>query len=148
MDRMVITMGDAQPISLYPDNPAQREQIVRQANKQDETLSEYCLKATKQRLSRELQDQDDDLAVTSAVDQRTDSYTLSAQFEALATDVTEEIASATDIDTQSEQVYTLALWELLASEFSSEQRASALAAASDILDQRLTELRQQGGEEP
>jgi hypothetical protein len=140
-------MGNANPISLYPENPAQREQIVAQATKQDETVSEYCLKAAKQRLARELQDQDDDLVVTSAVDQRTDSHTLSVQFEALATDVTEEVARATDVDTQPELVYTVALWELLAGEFSNEQRASALAAAPDILDQRVAELRQQGGED-
>lgn len=138
-------MGNANPISLYPENSAQREQIVAQANKQDETVSEYCLKAAKQRLARELQDQDDDLVVTSAVDQRADSHTLSVQFEALATDVTEEVARATDVDTQPELVYTIALWELLGGEFSNEQRASALAAAPEILDQRIAELRQQGG---
>jgi DNA-binding transcriptional ArsR family regulator len=143
----VILMTDTNLISLYPDNTAQREQIERQAGKQDETLSEYCLKATKQRMARELQDQEDDLVVTSAVDQRTDSYTLSVLFEALATDVREEIATVVDVDTRPELVYTIALWELLAKEYSSDQRASALAAAPDILEQRVTELRQNGGEE-
>lgn len=140
-------MSDRSMITLYPDNQAQLEQIATHAEKQDESVSRYCLKATKQRINRELQDEDDDLVVTSAVDQRTDSHTLSVQLEAIARDITDAIASVSDVDTQPERVYSVALWKLLAGEFSSEQRASALEAAPEILDQRVTELQDQAGED-
>jgi hypothetical protein len=132
---VVIRMSDAQPISLYPESPLQREQIIEQANKQGENISEYCLEATRQRIIREQQD-----SHGTGTD-------LAAQLEALADDVTAEIAAVTDADTPGELVYLVALWELVSSEYPREERAKAIEQAPDILHQQVAALREHGGSE-
>ena len=131
----VIRMSDAQPISLYPESPLQREQIIDQANKQGENISEYCLEATRQRIIRERQG-----IQGTGID-------LAAQLEALADDVTAEIAAVTDADTPGELVYLVALWELVSSEYPSEERAQAMDQAPDILAQQVAALREHRGDD-
>lgn len=128
-------MSDAQPISLYPESPLQREQIVEQANKQGENISEYCLEATRQRIIRERQG-----IQGTGMD-------LAAQLEALTSDVTAEIATVTGAETPGELVYLVALWELVSSEYPSEERAQAIGQAPEILAQQVTALREHGGDE-
>ena len=128
-------MSDAQPISLYPETPLQREQIIEQANKQDENISEYCLEATRQRIIRERQG-----IQGTGMD-------LAAQLEALADDVTAEIAAVTDAETPGELVYLVALWELVSSEYPNEECAQAMEQAPDILAQHVAALREHGGDD-
>ena len=128
-------MSDAQPISLYPESPLQREQIIEQANKQGENISEYCLEATRQRIIRERQG-----IQGTGID-------LAAQLEALADDVTAEIAAVTDAETPGELVYLVALWELVSSEYPSEERAQAMDQAPDILAQQVAALREHRGDD-
>jgi hypothetical protein len=132
---VVIRMSDAQPISLYPETPLQREQIIEQANKQDENISEYCLEATRQRIIRERQG-----IQGTGMD-------LAAQIEALADDVTAEIAAVTDAETPGELVYLVALWELVSSEYPNEECAQAMEQAPDILAQHVAALREHGGDD-
>jgi len=131
----VIQMGDTQPISLYPESPLQREQIVEQANKQGENISEYCLEATRQRIIREQQ------GIHGT------GMNLAAQLEALANDVTAEIDAVTDAETPGELVYLVALWELVSSEYPSEERAQAIDQAPEILAQQVAALREHGDDE-
>jgi len=128
-------MGDTQPISLYPESPLQREQIVEQANKQGENISEYCLEATRQRIIREQQ------GIHGT------GMNLAAQLEALANDVTAEIDAVTDAETPGELVYLVALWELVSSEYPSEERAQAIDQAPEILTQQVAALREHGDDE-
>jgi len=128
-------MGDTQPISLYPESPLQREQIVEQANKQGENISEYCLEATRQRIIREQQ------GIHGT------GMNLAAQLEALANDVTAEIDAVTDAETPGELVYLVALWELVSSEYPSEERAQAIDQAPEILAQQVAALREHGDDE-
>ena len=132
---VVIRMSDAQPISLYPETPLQREQIIEQANKQDENISEYCLEATRQRIIRERQG-----IQGTGMD-------LAAQIEALADDVTAEIAAVIDAETPGELVYLVALWELVSSEYPNEECAQAMEQAPDILAQHVAALREHGGDD-
>jgi len=128
-------MGNTQPISLYPESPPQREQIVEQANKQGENISEYCLEATRQRIIREQQ------GIHGT------GMNLAAQLEALANDVTAEIDAVTDAETPGELVYLVALWELVSSEYPSEERAQAIDQAPEILTQQVAALREHGDDE-
>ena len=127
-------MGNVQPISLYPESPLQREQIVEHAKEQNQEISEYCLEATRQRIIREKQG-----VHGTGMD-------LAAQIQSLADDVTGDIASVTDPEMPSELVYLVALWELVSSEYPNEERAEALEQAPAILARQVAALREHGGD--
>lgn len=128
-------VSNAKPISVYPDTPIQREQIIEQANKQGEDISEYCLKATRQRLARERQGYPGS------------GTGLAAQMEDLADEVAAEIAAVANPERPREMAYLIALWELLASDYPSDERAEAMDQATEILAQQVAALREQGGDD-
>jgi len=108
----------------------QKQQIVTQAKKQGENLSEFCLKAVEQRLARELQDQ------------RVDELGFGTEFEQLTETITSEVEAVTDIETRQELYYSVALWELISSEYPSEKRAKAMEKAPQKLTQNIANLRE------
>lgn len=112
----------------------QKQQIVTQAKKQDENLSEFCLKAVEQRLARELQDQ------------RASELGLDTEFEQLTETITSEVAAVTDIETRQELYYSVALWELISSEYPSEKRSKAMETAPQKLEQNIANLREKEGD--
>lgn len=121
-------MSDVNPISVHPDSAAQKQQIVSQARKHDQSVSEYCLMAIEQRIARE----------TEA--ERLDDLDIDSQLDDLKTDITAEISTATDIDTRQESLYGIALWELLGSEHSQEERSQAVKEAAGTLEDDLANL--------
>jgi len=113
----------------------ERKQIVRQAQKVDEDLSEYILKATEQRIARELQDQ------------RAEELSLEPELEQVAESVTEQVSKAADIETTEELVYEVALWDLISTDYSSEERAIAMDEATDKLQEEVDNVRNKEGQE-
>jgi uncharacterized protein (DUF1778 family) len=122
------------PISIRV-NPEEREQIVRQAQKVDEDLSEYMLKATEQRIARELQDQ------------RAEELSLEPELEQIAESVTEQVSKAADIETTEELAYEVALWDLVSTDYSSEERAIAMDEATDKLQEEVANVRNKEDQE-
>ena len=114
-------MSEPTPISIYPDNAAQRQQIVSQARKHDESISEYCLMAVEQRIARE------------AESERLDDLDLHAELDDLKTGLTADIEAAMAVDTRQERFYEVALWSLLGNDFSGEERREAMQDAPDKL---------------
>lgn len=127
-------MSDTQTITLKA-TPEQKQQIVRQANKQDEDISEFVLKAAEQRISREVQTE------------RVDELGVDSQLQEMADAVKTEIVSATDIDTQQEFYYEVALWELISSEYTAEECAAAMDTVPEKIEEGIEELRQKQGDE-
>jgi len=121
-------MSEPTPISIYPDNAAQRQQIVSQARKHDESISEYCLMAIEQRIARE------------AEAERLDDLDLHAELDDLKTGLTADIEAAMAVDTRQERFYEVALWSLLGNDFSSEERREAMQDAPDKLEHVLEML--------
>jgi len=121
-------MSEPTPISIYPDNAAQRQQIVSQARKHDESISEYCLMAIEQRIARE------------AESERLDDLDLHAELDDLKTGLTADIEAAMAVDTRQERFYEVALWSLLGNDFSSEERREAMQDAPDKLEHVLEML--------
>ncbi|KZX49728.1 hypothetical protein [Haloarcula sp. K1] len=113
----------------------EREQIVKQAQKVNEDLSEYILKATEQRIARELQDQ------------RATELGLGPELEQIAESVTAEVNKAANIDTSQELAYTVALWDLLSSDYPSEERAAAMEGATERLQEQVENVRNKEGQE-
>jgi len=114
-------MSKPNPISVHPDSEAQKQQIVSQARKQDESISEYLLTAVEQRMARE----------TEA--ERVDELEIDSQLDELKERITQGVSTATDVDTHQEPLYGIALWELLAGEHSEEKRQQAIQDAHDTL---------------
>jgi hypothetical protein len=108
----------------------QKQQIVTQAKKQDENVSEFCLKAVEQRLARELQDQ------------RVNELGLGTEFEQLTETITSEVEGVTDVETRQELYYSVALWELVSSEYPAEKRAKAMEKAPQKLAENTANLRE------
>ncbi|MFB9812644.1 hypothetical protein [Haloarcula sebkhae] len=113
----------------------ERDQIVRQARKVDEGLSEYILKATEQRIARELQDQ------------RATELGVQPELEQIAESVTEEVSKAADIETTEELAYEVALWDLVSTDYPSEERAIAMEEAADKLQEEVANVRNKEGQE-
>jgi len=128
-------MSNPNPISAHPDSEAQKQQIITQARKQDESVSEFLLTAAEQRMARETEAEFvEELEIESRLDE-------------LKTDFTEDIASAGDLSTQQEPLYGIALWELLSSEYSEEACREAIAEAPDKFDRELERMTEtEGGE--
>lgn len=126
-------MSRPNPISVHPDSKAQKQQIVSQARKQDESVSEYLLRAGEQRMARESEDEFvEELEIESRLDE-------------LKADFTEDIASAGDVSTQQESLYGIALWELLSSEYSEEDCREAIAEAPDKFDREMERVAETEG---
>ncbi|RLM33133.1 hypothetical protein [Haloarcula sp. Atlit-120R] len=113
----------------------ERDQIVRQARKVDEDLSEYILKATEQRIARELHDQ------------RAEELGLEPELEQIAESVTEQVNKAADVETTEELAYEVALWDLISTDYSSEERAIAMDEATDKLQEEVDNVRNKEGQE-
>lgn len=129
-------MSETTRITIYPDNDAQKQRIEAQAEKHDQSVSEYCLLAIEQRIARE------------AESERLDDLDLDSQLDELKATITADIAEATDVTTQQECYYEVALWELLGSEYSQEERLEAMRGAPDQLETDLEKLAdKEGGEE-
>lgn len=129
-------MSDLPPISVHPDSKAQVQQIKAQARKHDESVSEYCLMAIEQRIARE----------TEA--ERLDELDIETQLEDLQAAIIGDIRNATDIDTEQEFYYEIALWKLLGTDHSSETRRQAISGAPDQLDTDLERLAaKEGGDD-
>ncbi|EMA14615.1 MULTISPECIES: hypothetical protein [Haloarcula] len=116
-------------------NPEQGEQVVKQAQKADEKLSEYVLKATEQRIDRELKEQ------------RANELNLESELDDLADIVAAEVDGATDIDTDQELFYSVALWDLISSEFPADKRAAAMEGASEKVQEEVESIRNKEGQE-
>ena len=121
-------MSDLPPISVHPDSKAQVQQIRTQAEKHDESVSEYCLMAIEQRIDRE----------TEA--ERLDELDIETQLDDLKTAITTDIAAATDLTIDQGPYYEVALWDLLASEYSSEERRQAMQKAPNKVNEQLEKL--------
>jgi hypothetical protein len=129
-------MSETTRITIYPDNDTQKQRIEAQAEKHDQSVSEYCLLAIEQRIARE------------AESERLDDLDLDSQLDELKATITADIAEATDVTTQQECYYEVALWELLGSEYSQEERLEAMRGAPDQLETDLEKLAdKEGGEE-
>ncbi|MDS0223499.1 hypothetical protein NDI54_19345 [Haloarcula sp. S1AR25-5A] len=116
-------------------NPEQGEQVVKQAQKADEKPSEYVLKATEQRIDRELKEQ------------RANELNLESELDDLADIVAAEVDGATDIDTDQELFYSVALWDLISSEFPADKRAAAMEGASEKVQEEVESIRNKEGQE-
>jgi Na+/phosphate symporter len=125
-------MGETVTVRLSAE---ERKQIVRQAQKADEDLSEYIRKATEQRIARELQDQ------------RTEELSLASELEQVADEVTAVVSKAADIETTEELAYEVALWDLISTEYPSEKRAVAMEEATEKLQEEVENVRNKGDEE-
>lgn len=121
-------MSDVNPISVHPDSGAQKQQIVAQARKHDESVSEYCLTAIERRIARETEDE------------RLEDLDIDSRLDELKADITEDIAAATEVGTQQEALYEIALWDLLSSDYSEEECREAIANAPDKLDRELEKM--------
>ncbi|MBX0288530.1 hypothetical protein EGH22_19555 [Halomicroarcula sp. F28] len=126
-------MSETPHISIYPDNIAQKQRIEAQADKHDTSVSEYCLMAIEQQIARE------------AEAERIDDLDIESRLDELQTDITAEVSTATDINTQQESLYGIALWELLGSEFSGKERTQALKKAPATLEEELEGLAEKEG---
>ncbi|EMA25709.1 plasmid mobilization protein [Haloarcula argentinensis] len=113
----------------------QRKEIVKQANKAGEGVSEYILKATERRISRELQEQ------------RAGELNLGSELEYIADAVVEDVEEATNVDTDQELFYSVALWDLISSEFPAERRATAMEEATGKLEEEVERIRNKEGQE-
>jgi len=113
----------------------QRKEIVKQANKTGEGVSEYILKATEQRISRELQEQ------------RAGELNLGSELDYIADAVVEDVEEATNVDTEQELFYSVALWDLISSEFPADKRATAMEEATDKLEEEVETIRNKEGQE-
>jgi len=121
-------MSDPSPISIYPDNAAQRQLIVSWAEKNDESVSEFCLRAIEERLARDTESEDtDDLDVDEPLDD------LKAEFLA-------DLESATEADINGQFYPEIALWLLLGNEYSSEERRQAMKEAPDTMREKLAAI--------
>lgn len=80
--------------------------------------------------------------------ERLDDFAIEARLENLKTAITTDIEAATDINTQQEYCYEVALWELLADGYASDRRRQAMQKAPDKLDEQLEKLAEkESGEE-
>lgn len=113
----------------------QRTQIVKQAHKADEDISEYILKAAEERISRELQQQ------------RADELGLGSELDDIADAVTPAVTGATEIDTTQELYYSVALWDLISAEFSAGRRAAAMEAAPEKMREQVENIRNKENEQ-
>lgn len=84
--------------------------------------------AIEQRIARETQDE------------RFDDLEGETRLEELKTATIQDIAAATEIDTRQRDCYEVALWELLADEYSSERRRRAIEKAPDKLDEQFESI--------
>jgi hypothetical protein len=129
-------MSNLPPISVHPDSEAQVQQIKAQARKHDESVSEYCLMAIEQRIARE----------TEA--ERLDELNIGTRLDDLQTAIIEDIQDATDIETEQELCYEIALWKLFGTDHSREMRRQAMEEAPDQLDKDLERLAaKEGGDD-
>jgi len=126
-------MSDVNPISVHPDSAAQKQQIVSQARKHDESVSEYCLTAIEQRIARETEDE------------RLNDLDIDSRLDELKTDITTEVSTAIDVDTRQESLYGIALWELLGSNQFEEERSQAVKEAAGTLEEDLANLAEKDG---
>ena len=110
-----------------------KKQIVTQAEKNDETVTQFVLKAAEQRISRELQEQ------------RANELGVADELQDLADSVTGEVSAATDIDTDQELCHTVALWELISSKYDADTRAAAMEEAPEKLEEQVAKVG--GGED-
>ncbi len=105
-----------------------KKQIVTQAEKNDETVTQFLLKAAEQRISRELQEQ------------RANELGVADELQDLADSVTGEVSAATDIDTDQELCHTVALWELISSKYDADTRAAAMEEAPEKLQEQVAKV--------
>ncbi|GGM50429.1 hypothetical protein [Haloarcula argentinensis] len=105
-----------------------KKQIVTQAEKNDETVTQFLLKAAEQRISRELQEQ------------RANELGVEQELQELADSVTEEVSAATDVDTDQELSHIVALWELISSEYDADTRAAAMEEAPEKLQEQVAKI--------
>lgn len=128
-------MSNPNPISVHPDSAAQKQQIISQARKHDESVSEYCLMAIEQRIARE----------TEA--ERIDDLDIESQLNELKSTVTSEVAAVTELDTRQEASYGTALWNLLGSDYSEKERKQAVSDAVETLENDVENLAEKKGGE-
>ena len=127
-------MANNNIISLYP-SAEQKEQIETQADKHDESLSQYCLEAVEQRIAREVRDE---TAADASVEERV---------AGLVSDVQRDVESVIDPTPDQELLYEIALWELLSSEYSKEDQEKALKSAANKFEKELENLAAKRGED-
>lgn len=121
-------MSDLTPISVHPDSAEQKQQIIAQAHKQDESVSEYCLLAIERRIAEETEGE------------RLDDLDVDSPLEELKETIAADVAAATDVDMRQDPLYGIALWNLLAKERSEEERRQALKEAPDKLSRELENI--------
>lgn len=112
----------------------QKSRIESQADKNGESVSEFCLKAAEQRIARERQDE------------REAELDLDTRLEQLKEEFVTDVESAVDPTTRQERLYEIALWELLSNDFSQEEQVEALERAPDKLEQGLEKLEEKEGD--
>ncbi|MFC7078333.1 plasmid mobilization protein [Haloarcula halophila] len=120
-------------ITMY-GTEEQKEQIEQRAQQCGVSVSEYCLEAVEQRIARELQQKRmSDIGVENRIDE-----------------INEELNNRADRifggSTDQEQLYGIALWELLSGEFSRETRKESMKSASNKLDKGIKKLQKKDGE--
>lgn len=121
-------------ITMY-GTQEQKEQIEIQASKHDQTVSKYCLEAVEQRIAREVRDE------------RADETSIEDRVAALVSDVQEDVDSVIDPAPEQELLYEIALWELLSSEYSTEERQEALESGAEKFEKELENLAAKRGED-
>ncbi|MFC7078074.1 hypothetical protein [Haloarcula halophila] len=121
-------------ITMY-GTEEQKEQIEIQASKHGQTVSKYCLEAVEQRIAREVRDE------------RADEVSIEDRIETLVSDVQKNIDSVIDPAPEQELLYEIALWQLLSSEYSAEQRQDALESGAEKFEKELENLATKRGED-
>ncbi|MDS0261912.1 hypothetical protein NDI56_21125 [Haloarcula sp. S1CR25-12] len=121
-------MSDPNPISIYPDNAAQRQLIVSWAQKNDESVSEFCRKAIEERLARDTESEaPNELDVDEPMDD-------------LKTEFLADLEEATEVDIHEQFYPEVALWLLLSNDYSGEERRQAMKEAPDTMREKLAAL--------
>ena len=73
--------------------------------------------------------------------------TLEPELEQIAESVTEQVNKAADVETTEELAYEVALWDLISTDYSSEERAIAMDEATDKLQEEVDNVRNKEGQE-
>ena len=81
--------------------------------------------------------------------ERVDDMDVENRLNGLKTAITQDIEAAMDIDSQQEDCYEVALWELLAHGYSPEKRRKAMEKAPETLDEQFESIAEKelGGEQ-
>ncbi|MFC6977026.1 hypothetical protein ACFQL1_23650 [Halomicroarcula sp. GCM10025709] len=120
-------------ITMY-GTQEQKDRIEERADECGVSVSEYCLEAVEQRIARELQQKRmSDLGIEDQINDIT---------QKLNTRATRVFGGSTE----QEQLYGIALWELLGDEFSKEARKESMESASERLDKGVEKLKNKRSE--